>query len=807
MALSTLLGTAGIAASFGTASPVSVFDDGHDLSASWIWANTEVKPGQWVAMRKTFVLDSVPEEFIARISADTKYWLWINGEQVIFEGQLKMGDSKYTWYYDKEDLAKHLVRGENVIAVQVFYSGKASGSTINTRVPAFLFDASEGDTAVVSDTSWKAILDLSYEEPIGLNNVRIAEANIKYNANSVPTDAAGNVWTDKDYDDTAWGYAINQDEKIRTNQIYNDENKFIQDTDPRRALVLRSVPQFKVEKIVKYTANGANGTEKWVKQTVYTIKNRSNIQGTPYLKVKSASGGEIISIIPDSWAKGNSSSVACHQYITKAGEQSWEALGWMNGYEISFDIPASVQVLELGFRESGYNTVETGSVITDNEIINQIYREAYDTLYVCMRDGFMDCPDRERTQWWGDAVINMQQAIYAMDANAALLYAKTLKQALGFTRSNGIIPSKLALGRPDLELPMQSLAGVHSFWQYYLYIGDEALIFEAYPILLNYLKLWGVSDMGVITHRSGNWNWYDWGSNCDEVIIENCWYYVALESVLNIARLEGSGATPADIEFLEYRMQLIKKNFDTIYFDHARNAYYNKTDNGKADDRANAMAIYSGLAGKSRYGAILNVLKSTYNAGPYMEKYVLEAMYMMGADDEAISRTLDRFTPFTEYGYPTLPETWIGETLYDGDESRNHAWTGSPLSMLYMYNAGIKSTSAGFKTIEIRPQLGTLSSVSATVEMAVGKILVGVEKSAGGYALAITVPGGVSSAVIYVPRVTAGNNVITLNGTVVYANGIATSIADGISYVGEEEDFVGFSVPAGEYTIISAEAE
>ena len=1043
MALSLVIGASGAAIfdAFASTSQndnaVSVFDDGYELKGNWIWADTTVKSGQWISLRKTFDLSSVPEKFVARISADTKYWLWINGELAIYEGQLKLGDSSYTWYYDKEDLAKYLVEGENTIAVQVFYSGKASGSTINTRVPSFLFDAeTESGHRVVSDTTWKAKLDPAYLEPVDLNNARNGEANIKYDAASEMIDADGNKWTDKNYDDSAWPYAVNQDEKIRNNRIYDDSGNvsgaYYRDGDPRRSLVLRSIPQLKVDDLSVFTSDGANETGTWTKteggysfatlslpssytmETVltvsepaaysgggsadaaigicvcvtdannlympqisfkqstsfngvrfkphtringawkssttdltssevgkslyssgsydyryntkltvkvevtpttiktylngylvgtmtdttlsregttigfrqdrnelinvyslkvtddsgkeiynaginnleagdkaerfslltaentsltslyntvskdsegnsyvsirngrvavngktssvtYKIVNDTNVQGTPYLKVRSTNGGELISIESDAWKKGESSSIA-HQYVTKAGEQCWEALGWMNGYEITFTIPADVQVLELGFRKSGYDTEATGSVTTDNAILNQLYQEAYDTLYVCMRDSYMDCPDRERTQWWGDAVVNMQQAAYAMDENAALLYAKTLTQALGFVQENGELPSKIALGRPDLELPMQSLAGVQSFWQYYMYYGDREFVASAFPTLYNYLTLWDISESGVITHRDGNWNWYDWGSHPDTVIIENCWYYEALKAVLNISALDGSGATNTQIDLIKDRMGLIERNFDTLYWNYEKNAYYNSTDNGVADDRANALAIYTGLADRSRCEGILNVLVNTYNAGPYMEKYVLEAMYMMGADEEAITRTLARFTPFTEDGYPTLPEIWLDQTLYGGDETKNHAWTGAPLSMLYMYNAGITTLTPGFETIKVRPQLGMLNSISATVERGSGKIYVSVEKTSDKYVLTVTIPTGADGGLIYVPRIQGIDTMITLDGNVVFTNGAAnvSCMPNGVSYADEDVDFIGFNVVPGTYTFVA----
>ena len=538
----------------------------------------------------------------------------------------------------------------------------------------------------------------------------------------------------------------------------------------------------------------SNGTP----NDIYTITNETNLQGTPYIKVKSTKGGELIDIVSDSWQHTS----IRHQYVTKAGEQTWEPLGWMNGYVFTFTVPETVEVLELGFRPSGYKTEQTGLVTTDNDVLNQIYREAVDTLYVCMRDTYMDCPDRERSQWWGDTVSNMQQATYVMDDNAALLYTKTLKQVVGFVKANGALPSKVANGRDDLELPVQSLAGVHSFWQYYLYSGNEELLFEAYPVLIDYLEMWTMSVNGVISHRPGNWDWIDWGDHPDITIIENCWYYIALSNVLKIANLEGSGATGEEIEFLTSRMDRMEKNFDALYWDENKNAYYWETDNGEVDDRANALAVYTGLADESRYSDILNVLTSTYNASPYMEKYVLESMYLMDAADEAIARTLKRYTPLAEDGYPTLPEYWVIKSA----GTKNHAWTGGPLSMMYMYNAGITPLTPEFKTFSVRPQLGTLTSVNAYTEQGCGKIEVIAAKSAASFTLTVVVPAGAESALVCVPRLEGIDTMVKLGDVTVYADGKAAStMPDGISYAGEDVRYVEFLVSAGEYTFTASE--
>ena len=47
--------------------------------AKWIWAST-TSANSYVAFRKTFSLDEVPEEAVANIAAESKYYLWLNEE-------------------------------------------------------------------------------------------------------------------------------------------------------------------------------------------------------------------------------------------------------------------------------------------------------------------------------------------------------------------------------------------------------------------------------------------------------------------------------------------------------------------------------------------------------------------------------------------------------------------------------------------------------------------------------------------------------------------------------------------------------
>ncbi|WP_270739458.1 hypothetical protein [Massilioclostridium coli] len=78
-----------------------------DWTANWIWDDSDTG-NTWMNFRKEVTLDQVPESITARIAVDTRYWLTVNGEPVIFEGQLKRGPTPEDTYFDEVELAPYL---------------------------------------------------------------------------------------------------------------------------------------------------------------------------------------------------------------------------------------------------------------------------------------------------------------------------------------------------------------------------------------------------------------------------------------------------------------------------------------------------------------------------------------------------------------------------------------------------------------------------------------------------------------------------------------------------------------------------
>ena len=74
--------------------------------------------------------------------------------------------------------------------------------------------------------------------------------------------------------------------------------------------------------------------------------------------------------------------------------------------------------------------------------------------------------------------------------------------------------------------------------------------------------LWEFKENGLLNVRQGDWNWGDWGDDIDTEVLTNCWYYLALKSQKEFARILGK---QRDAETIEALMKRISDAFDAQY--------------------------------------------------------------------------------------------------------------------------------------------------------------------------------------------------------------------------------------------------
>ncbi len=709
-------------------------EEKNDWSAKWIWDKENIgKKNVWMCFNKTVKLEKKPDKLIAYISADSKYWLYINGENVVFEGSVKRGPDKNSGYYDSIDIAPYLKKGDNSVSALVWYwDDDTSYSYSGSGQGGFIFEAVNEEISIVSDESWKvkrneAFVDSSLYPP----NYRLPEYSIYFDARKDTEN-----WLAPDFDASAWENATEYD--TGSEGVYGK-------------LYPRGIPMLKDYGLKNYenSSDYENYTVKSLFGEKITVDIPYNAQLTPYLKV-SAPAGKKIRITTENTLIGAVSTT----YITKEGEQEFEAPGWFNGEHITYKIPKGVTVIELKYRETGYDSEFSGDFKCDDEFMNSLWQKSLRTLYVTMRDNFMDCPDRERAQWWGDVTSEMIMTMYSMDTNSYLLYQKGVEAMLSHTDDTKVLQTVVPISGDYFELPVQQLAGIVGFMTYYEYTGDKAFVERVYDASVDYLKLWETGENNLVVHRSGSWDWPDWGSKADMTAIENAWYYYALTAAEQMAELTGKDS---DLSFIKERKEIIAKGFSSLWTDEG----FRSKDVKKCDDRANALAVLSGLATEEQYTAIIDVLKNTKNSSPYMEYYVLEALCKMGEYEAAKDRIKDRYNGMMSEDYSTLWEFWDS---WRG--TKNHAWSGGPLVIMSKHFAGITPTEAGYEKVKIDPQYTLSENMSCTVPGVKGLITLDYKKTADSYTVNVRLPDNIK-ADIYVP---AGATV-NINSEAYYENG------------------------------------
>ena len=689
--------------------------------AKWIsFENNQSKANTWIAYRKDITLATKPANLTARIATDTKYWLWINDRLVVFEGGLKRGPARHATYYDEVEIAPYLTEGQNTIALLVWHFGKNGFNHVNSGTAGLLFDAVNGDIEIVSDGSWTGMVYGAYQDTEApFPNFRLPESNIRFDARR---EVAG--WNMKNF-------------TRRLSRVSLVER--VEDF-PAGELVKRPIPLFKDYGLTAYLhiRKSAEGDTLFCKLPY-------NCQLTPYLKVK-AIAGKTIYMQTDNYMGGGSPNVRA-EYITRDGEQEYESFGWMNGNEVWYVIPKDIEVIDLKYRESGYNTDFVEPFHCNDLFLNELWKRSARTLYITMRDSYMDCPDRERAQWWGDEVNELGEAFYALTPSSHQLALKGIYELMNWQRADGVIFSPVPAGNWNKELPLQMLASVgrYGFYTQYFYSADSSFVPVIYDRLHRYLhEVWQVDEEGLAIERAGEWSWGDWGDNIDMGVLTNCWYYLALEAEREFAIQLNKTKDAAEIQQM---MTRIENSFDVKFWNGT--AYRSPDYKGETDDRAQAMAIVSGLASKNKYPALTKVLKTEYHASPYMEKYVLEAICQMGDIPFAIERMKQRYEKMMNMDYTTLFEGWgIGDEGFGGG-TINHAWSGGPLTILSQKICGIEPTTPGFRTFTVTPRLGPLTDVSTTVASVCGEIKVSINRKGKSLTVNVSVPEGATCKVVF----------------------------------------------------------
>lgn len=465
---------------------------------------------------------------------------------------------------------------------------------------------------------------------------------------------------------------------------------------------------------------------------------------------------------------------------TMEGEQWYEAKQWVSGEGAIYTIPAGVTVKSVQYRETGFDTEFAGSFECNDPDFTTLWRKAARTAYVCMRDHFYDCPDRERVGFWGDGTPELNQCFYVFDARAHRL-AKDL-----------VLRELQPKFYPGQHLEFLSESGL---WFYYLQTGDKESMSAIYERTKDFL---------FETYTFGNpRTWYDWGKEVkDTAVIETCFYYSCLKTLRSIAAIT---AHENDFPTIDAKLQDIGSSFDQKFWN---GSFYMSDQVKEPDDRANAMAVHSGLAGRDKWNAIYeNVLSQKTYASCFFDRWVFEALCKMGREDAALLRMASRYRTMIPCSFTTLWENydrwWASRTdAFEAASSLNHGWN-SPAVILSQTISGLSPKAPGWSTFHVLPKEAFLTSLKCVVPTIKGHVAMSMTKTAHEYTLRVDSPAG-TTAMIGIPKRSFSKlDAIKVNGVAIW-HGTFTPGAKGITWNGEDADYIKFNAEPGTWTFTAS---
>lgn len=465
-------------------------------------------------------------------------------------------------------------------------------------------------------------------------------------------------------------------------------------------------------------------------------------------------------------------------YTTRGGVQEVEAKNWISGEGCIYTIPAGVTVRAVKYRETGFDTTFAGSFECNDNDYNVLWKKAARTAYICMREYFYDCPDRERVGFWGDGTPELDQCFYIFDAKSHQLCRDLVLRKL----------------QPKFY-PGQHLEflGDYGLWFYYLQTGDLESMRAIYEPTKEFL---------FETYKFGNKHtWFDWGKeNKDTAVIETCFYFNCLGTLKKIASVTGH---EADVALIDQKLDAIRSSFDAQYW---KGSYYMSSQVTEPDDRANAMAVNVGLADRAKWDAIYeNVLTKKTYASCFFDRWVFEALCMMGKQEHALLRMYERYKTMIPCSFTTLWEHydrwWASrKDAFDDASSLNHGWN-PPALLLSQTIAGVTPVSPGWSTYQVLPKEAFLRAIKVVVPSIKGNVTVELKKTAAEYSLEIISPAGTEAIVGIPKRSFTSLREIAVNGATIW-KGAFCEAAAGVSWVGEDSEYVKFKVAPGNWKFV-----
>lgn len=742
--------------------------------AFWI-THPDIKPHDYnvVLFRRNFELTIKPETFIIHITADNRYWLYVNGQQVCF-GPAR--SDLHHWRYETVDIAPFLKTGPNVIAVRVNNWGEAKAEAQFSAQTGLLLQGHGESEAIVNsnDKQWKTTINEGVQ-PRPVNWMYQVDIPFGYYAGS-PTDSVNAAkvpwgWKQIAYNDSAWKTA--RWLASAGNREFQYAGKWL--LTPRTVELLTFKPE-PLGRIAQSTGIQPEGNPFAENKKILIPANRKVTLlidqgyltiGYPEMVVSGGKDAKIKATYAEALydnrkQKGNRNLLTNKKIIgykdvfmpDGGNDRVFQPL-WLRPFRfIQLEIETKTQPLTIVSYQNWYTAypLEANARFEcDKPEYTKVWDIGWRTIQLCSQENFMSDAYYEQMQYIGDARVH---ALVALTLSGNDLPVREVIRQFDYSR----IPDGLTLAcYPNdwhLVIPTYSLVWIHMLHDYMMLRGDKEFLKQFSGGIRSVLGWYDnhVSENGMLGPLPW-WNFVDWykdrPSGVPEGAVEGGSAVISLQYALALQHAsELLAFTGNKIESEQYASQAeeIRTSVYNLCYDETRGLLAETPDKKSFSQHTNILGVLTNSLAQVQYSPVMEkVLKDRTLAQTtfYFKFYLFEALKKTSMEDRYESQ-LEPWLSMLSLGLTTTPEE------PGNPRSDCHPWSTSPNYEFLTLICGIRPASAGFEKVLIKPAPGTLRFIKATYPHPKGDIMVDLtRKGELGIEGNIIIPQGLSGTFVW----------------------------------------------------------
>jgi hypothetical protein len=418
--------------------------------------------------------------------------------------------------------------------------------------------------------------------------------------------------------------------------------------------------------------------------------------------------------------------------------------------------------------------MERGKFVSNDPLLNEIWKMGRYTTRLCMEDTFVDCPAYEQTFYVGDSR-NEGLVNYAAFGEH-LLSRRCLLLAADSLKCSPVVESHVPSGWKNI-LPAWSLLWVLACEEFYQVTGDLKFVRKIYPAIArqnsNFAEMLIDGLVSINALNMLDWAPMDTPNDAIAVTHQNAWYAESLRRSAILAGILGKKQEAK--KWLDIR-ERVKKAINRRLWNEKRKAYIDciRRDGTRSlviSQQTNTVVFLCDCATARRMGIIENYIATCpadfVKAGsPFMMFFTFEALARSGNFENILKLIRKHWGFMLNRGATTCWEMFPG-FYSDGRWTRSHchAWSAAPTYFLSAYQLGIVPEEAGFRRVRIEPKPAGLKWVKGTTPTPHGEIKVSWENKKCVFRIGVSLPDNVSGRLL-LPEFVPGNARIEVSGSI-----------------------------------------